>query len=437
MKYRRRHPSSTSSFRDISSTLILGQPLGGDLSDWLIPIRDGLLFGFPERALGMHLVAVGGSGAGKTETLLALGARAAQAYGWKIFFLDCKGDPATQLRFVAAMHDAGVRRIGVFPQSSYDGWRGDGTALLNRMLAVQDFNHPYFHSVAKLMLDLTFKGPNGAPQSSSDFLGALHLESLQLCYRDRPEARDVDGIDKSAGQTSHGRYRSFFSALNGKLDGTWAFEDVDAAYLLLEGTALKDEAGSLGRYFLEDFSHYVTKRKPQARSVLLIVDEYSAISDGTDGANLFERVRSFGASVAVSSQSFSGLGNRKEAERILDAAHTLIVHRCADPERLVQRAGTYKRPERSVYVDRSGPTGSGSVRIQDTFKVPPDSARQLRTGEAYVIAEGRAHKVGVTPVEPRQASMAAAQQLVRKESAADVPDQPEVIFGVEPQLEFS
>jgi len=416
--------------------LILGRPLGGDLSEWLIHADGGVLFGYPEPALGMHLVAVGGSGSGKTESLLALGARAARAYGWKILFLDCKGDPATQLRFTAAMHDAGLRRIGLFPQLPYDGWRGDETALLNRMLAVQDFNHPYFHSVAKLMLDLTFKRPEGPPRSSSSFLGALHLDALKKCYREGIEARDVEGIDKNAGQTSHGRYRSFFSALNGKLDGSWAFEDVEAAYILLEGTALKDEAGSLGRYYLEDFAHYVTKRKRPDERVLLIVDEYSAISTGTDGANLFERVRSFGASVAVSSQSFSGLGDRKDAERILDAAHTLIVHRCADPERLVQRAGTYRRPERSVYVDRDGPTGTGSVRIQDSFKVHPDAARQLRAGEAYVIAEGRAHKVGVTPVEPCAASTAAARELIAQ--ATETPrNKPTPVVSTEPQLEFT
>lgn len=436
MKYRRRRSSLEAQQRAPSDPLILGRPLGGDLSEWLIRAGEDTLFGYPESALGMHLAAVGSSGSGKTETLLALGARAARAYGWKILFLDCKGDPSTQLRFAAAMHDAGVSRIGLFPQSPYDGWRGDGTALLNRMLAVQDFNHPYFHSVAKLMLDLTFKSPEGTPRCSSEFLKALRLEALQKCYRGRPEALDVEGIEKTAGQTSHGRYRSFFSALNGKLDGSWAFEDVDAAYLLLEGTALKDEAGSLGRYFLEDFSHFVTKRKAPDQRVLLIVDEYSAISTGTDGANLFERVRSFGGSVAVSSQSFSGLGVRKDAERILDAAHTLIVHRCADPERLVQRAGTYRRPERSVYVDREGPTGTGSVRIQDSFKVPPDAARQLRTGEAYVIAQGRAHKVGVTPVEPAATSIKAARELVAQELNVD-PLPIEAPLEVEPQLEFS
>lgn len=392
--------------------LALGIPKGGDLTSWIARHPEGNTFTLPEAPLAMHAAVVGGSGSGKTETLIAMAVRAAVQYGWKILFLDCKGDPATQLRFAAAMHQAGVTNIGLFPQNAYDGWRGDKRALLNRLLAVLEFNHPYFKSVAKLMLDLMLSRPDGVPSSSAEMLTNLHLDALGRIYRGMPEEQDVLGIEKTAGQTTHGRYRSFMSALDGKLDGSWAFEDVDAAYMLLEGTALKDEAASLGRYFLEDFSHYVTKRKHPEDRVLLIVDEYSAISEGTDAANLFERVRSFGGSVVVSSQSYSGLGDRRESERILDAAHTLIVHRCPDPERLVQRAGTYRRPERSIHIGRQGPTGEGSVRIQDAFKASPDAARQLGVGEVFVIAEGRAHKVQVIPMDVSETSMKAAEKLM-------------------------
>jgi hypothetical protein len=413
--------------------LTLGVPLGGDLTSWIAWERKGNAFVYPASALGMHAAVIGGSGSGKTETLLAIAARAAKTYGWKVLFLDCKGDPATQHRFAAAMHQVGISKIGLFPQNAYDGWRGDERALLNRLLAVIEFNHPYYESVAKMMLDLMLKRPDGAPTSSTEMLKKLHPVSLMNAYRGREEAKDVAGIEQNAGQTTHGRYRSFMSALEGSLDGSWAFEDVDAAYLLLEGTALKDEAASLGRYFLEDFSHYVTKRKQSEDRVLLIVDEYSAISAGTDAANLFERVRSFGGSVLVSSQSYSGLGDRREAERILDAAHTLIIHRCPDPERLIQRAGTYRRPERSIYIGREGPTGQGSVRIQDAFKASPDAARQLGVGEVFVIAEGRAHKVQVAPMEVKQSSMDAATSLLEP---GDVEPEP---VHVEPasRLEFA
>lgn len=420
MRYRklvrnRKAPSMTT-----SGALALGIPLTGDLTSWVARHPKGNSFTYPESALGMHAAVVGGSGSGKTETLLAIATRAATQYGWKIIFLDCKGDPATQHRFAAAMHQAGVSKIGLFPQRPYDGWRGDKRALLNRLLAVLEFNHPYYESVAKLMLDLMLSRPDGAPTSSAEMLTHLHPTALMNAYRGLPQAVDVAGIEQTAGQTTHGRYRSFMAALEGKLDGSWAFEDLDAAYLLLEGTALKDEAASLGRFLLEDFSHYVTKRKRPQDRVLLIVDEYSAISVGADGANLFERVRSFGGSLIVSSQSFSGLGDRRESERILDAAHTLIVHRCSDPERLVQRAGTYRRPERSLCIGREGPTGQGSVRIQDAFKAAPDAARQLGVGEVFVIAEGRAHKVQVIPMDVSETSMEAAESLLQEE-APEVP----------------
>ena len=42
--------------------------------------------------------------------------------------------------------------------------------------------------------------------------------------------------------------------------------------------------------------------------MLLVIDEFSALSMASDAANLLERVRSFGASVVVSSQSYGGSG---------------------------------------------------------------------------------------------------------------------------------
>ena len=113
---------------------------------------------------------------------------------------------------------------------------------------------------------------------------------------------------------------------------------MDAGYLLQEGLALKEEARGLGRYLIEDFAQYGAHRKREGRQTLLIIDEYSAIAHGdADAANLFERVCSFDAAVIVSSQSYAGLGT--DAERILDAVGSVVLHACADPEHLSRRAG--------------------------------------------------------------------------------------------------
>ncbi len=371
-----RLPRSHGSVRAMPTSILLGEARGGDLTDW---VHNGSLF-YPASVLGRHLVVIGGTGSGKTETLLRLAYGAAVDLGWQILYIDAKGDPSNVGRFVEAMHLAGVQRVKVFPKESYDGWRGEPLALLNRLMAVEDFTEPYYRAVTKLLLAEAVKHPIGPLRSAADLVDRL---------QGRGQSKEAQG--------AVARYRSFFEVLEGKLDGSWAFEDANAAYVLLDGLALKEEAAGLGRFLVEDFAHYVSRRKPVDRRVLLIVDEFSALSMDADAANLFERVRSLGSSVIVSSQSYAGLG--AGADRILDAAAGLICHQSADPERLAGRAGTRPSIERTIQIStESGPTGLGSLRQQDAFRVHPDKVRQLEVGECFVIAQGRAARVSVTPL---------------------------------------
>lgn len=142
---------------------------------------------------------------------------------------------------------------------------------------------------------------------------------------------------------------------------------------------------------------------------------FSALSMEADAANLFERIRSYGAAVIVASQSFAGLG--EHAERILDAATGLILHRCADPERLSGRAGTKLSFERSFQLEQQQGTGAGSARMQQAFKVDPNKARQLQEGECYVIAHRQAQKVAVAMLALSAAVVAEAR---RRDCVIDV-----------------
>ena len=93
------------------ASILLGEARGGDLTDW---IRGGQVF-YPPAVLGRHLVVVGGTGSGKTETLLRLAHGAAADLGWQILYLDAKGDRSNVHRFVGAMHNAGVEQVRLFP----------------------------------------------------------------------------------------------------------------------------------------------------------------------------------------------------------------------------------------------------------------------------------------------------------------------------------
>lgn len=384
----------------IENAGILGAAAYGNL-EWCVDPW----FVLPEPELNKHGVVIGGSGSGKTVSLLRIAYVAALVYGYRVFFLDAKGDRDTAAKFLAMMHQAGLNPR-MFPREPISGWRGDGNAQLNRLMAVEVFSEPYYRAVTKRVLSLVCGDPAGPPRSSAEFFSRFTEE-----LRDKAKlssARDLAGVEL--------RYRAFFDALNGRLDTGWSWEDTSAAYLLLDGLSLKEEAASLGRYLVEDFSHYATSRKKPGRD-LLIIDEYSALAQsGTDAANLVERLRSYGCAVVLSSQSYAGLGEPQDAERILDAANWLLLHRSAAPERLTARAGMQKMVKEMYQFGGNLDTAvheQGRVQLEEEDAVHPDQARRLATGEAIMIAHGRSLKAVIAQVpQPGAAEIQAARQWI-------------------------
>jgi hypothetical protein len=241
-----------------------------------------------------------------------------------------------------------------------------------------------------------------------------------------PEARELTGIRATDAQAAYNRYRAFFKALGGGLDGDWAFEDVPTGYIQLRGLDLKDQTASLGGYLLEDFAHYVATRKPADEKVLLIIDELPAIAfGGANAANLFEMVRFHGAGLVVTAQSYAGLG--ADADRMLGAAAGLILHQCADPEHLLVRTGQRLDFQRRITITERGlgqavkdyAVGEGMLAETDTLKVDPNAVKQLEQGQCVAIAQGRAQHSAVsqvrlperTPVVPPSLSAAAIAEI--------------------------
>jgi hypothetical protein len=186
------------------------------------------------------------------------------------------------------------------------------------------------------------------------------------------------------------RYEAFFGQTRGALNGSWAWEDTNAAYLLLDTLTLREETDGLARFLFEDFSHYFATRKPHDKFCVLIVDEFSALASSTSMAGRVEQARGFHTSLILAPQVVAGMGNEEQAERILGSVETIVCHRVNTPERIAALAGTRERPEYSMHYDQEGADGEGSVRIQHQFKVEPNIVRSLKPGEAYLISRGRA-----------------------------------------------
>ena len=112
--------------------------------------------------------------------------------------------------------------------------------------------------------------------------------------------------------------------------------------------------------------------------------EFSALASGVDSAiNLAERVRDVGVQVVVAAQSVEGLGDHRQAPRLLaSCAGGVVVHQCPDPERLLTLAGQVRVLEHNWELDSYGPRGLAKARMGERPRIDPEQVRQAQPGEA-------------------------------------------------------
>ncbi len=390
----------------------LGSYLGGDLDEWVRAQQVCL----PLAALWRHGVVIGEPGYGKTLTLLRL-ATIAVRNEMQVIFLDLKGSQKTAAQFVAAMRHAGVRRIKVFPGEAYDGWRGDATALYNRLMAMVDpGTHPYYYRLTSALVALVVHAPAGPPRNSRDFLLRLEIGTrkqpgwLMRAYADPRywyEMRKVEKLRPHISNLSLA-YDGFFAGVADALDGNFAFEDADAVFIGLDGDVLKEQAAGMGRYLLQDAAHYAKQRKPLERHALMIIDEFGVLKT-SNATDLYERMREAGMSIWSSAQNYQALG--AERANILASASVKILHRCGSPEELVKFAGQRESVAFSQITDDSdevneSPLAAGqarlfkrrtAVRMQRQNAVSLEDVQQLAIGRVVVISGGLYTWVQVYP----------------------------------------
>jgi hypothetical protein len=154
----------------------LGIALDGDLRTW----RQGRYVVPPAQLRGKAMAVVGAPGAGKTITLLRL-AYLAGVSGRKVCFVDCKGTDPTLVGALIAAYRLGnpTARIGCWPQTAMDMWRGTPAQVQSRLLAVEQFTEPFYQRVASAGLRLALTAPDMPPVEGSDeLLRRLDVDEL-------------------------------------------------------------------------------------------------------------------------------------------------------------------------------------------------------------------------------------------------------------------
>jgi hypothetical protein len=243
----------------------LGIALDGDLASW----RQGRYVVPPAQLRGKAMAVVGAPGAGKTITLLRL-AYLAGLLGRKVCFVDCKGTDPTLVRALIAAYRLGHpgARVGCWPDTAMDMWRGTPAQVQSRLLAVEQFSELFYKRVASAGLRLALSAPDMPPVDGSDeLLRRLDVDELAALWEGRPlQLKDLEAIAQDL-PGARLRYADFFAALAGAFDrGSWSFEDVDLAVLTIPTLLSKAEADAAMRVVLEDYGHYATGRKPRERA---------------------------------------------------------------------------------------------------------------------------------------------------------------------------
>jgi hypothetical protein len=441
----RRHHEPTNPA--LTPALGLAYP-GGDLYGWLRKRGRAVEVVIPAREQRLAMAVLGIPGSGKTFTLLRRVWIAARA-GMRVIFLDCKGtDPGLAWQVTCAYRLANPSAIvGYWPTQPLDLWRGDGMAIANRLLAVEDWaaegGGVYYRRMATLALQLACTPPTGPPRNSQDFLRRLDVRKLQQLWRGDDTARaDLEQLaaDPTVMAGLRGRYSAFLRSLQGKADGCWGLEDVDLAVLTIPTIASRADADAAVRLVLEDLGHFATKRKARVGDdVLVVLDEFSAVQGGTEQAiHHAERLRDVGVPVVFGAQSPEGLGDERQQWRLL---HTLggglVLHQTTDPDTLIALAGTVRTPEQAWQLDPWGPAGQARVHMTDRPRVDPNQVRQLHPGEAFLIHGGRAVKLSVLQAPmPAQVQEEASALRAAAMRAAEPVYVAEGIAGAPPQVEL-
>jgi hypothetical protein len=383
----------------------------------------------PYENLGRHQVIIGASGSGKTTLMMRLWAgwfttamqryRTGRAARPLLAALDCKGGPDARAKAERArklLHAAGAARVAIWPdEATLSLWvlpPGPLATTLFQMIESGEGAAAFYADVLAATVRLAINAPGGPPTSAAGFLDRLAPGWLETAYAGRPA--DLAAI--TAAQPHLGaialRYRNLLERLGPGLDGPGQLHDADAWYFILEGTAEQSIAEAQAKALTELIAHAATSRTSPPRTILLALDDYSAVSGKVPLSNLYERGRSLGMGVQVSAQSWHGLGF-DDAERYRIAATAdggIWLLRTPYPQPICELAGTRKIIESAHKLTGATWGDEGTSRLQYTWTVDPDIARSLAAGQAAYIHAGGCTWVHIARARPSPLALTPAPQ---------------------------
>jgi Cdc6-like AAA superfamily ATPase len=392
----------------------------------VIKTPQGFLY-LTNRALNQHMLVIGRTGAGKTETLKRLVWEVAQSTDRDIFVIDGKGESAFALAVASILHQTGRGQIPIFTMggteqygSVYNAFVGGKQQICNRLIELMQLNKAEGNATyyAKINKTLTqwFCGIGAEwvqpPRSLEELRDRANLGWLKNAYQqDTRTLQEINEVDPQHFADYAWGVRELHLSLSPYIDPSgFVIEQCRGAVFSLKTMSVGTFGNSFFRFFIEDMKDFVSNRVQ--RPSLMIVDEFQEFGQ-TNITSLLSMARSKELSIVLATQSTSSLGEGTIKEKILDNTATKVLMGCDRPEDIATLAGTRTIPHFTMQTKDGDVNNMGSLRMEETFAVPPNVVRQLPRGEGFIIRQGLAAHVKIAQIPRIQESEGALIQYLK------------------------
>ena len=278
------------------------------------------------------------SGIGKTTLLLRIVATAL-ARGWRVAYLDGKGDDDDARALLEAAAVLGVGAVWWRGQTEggsgcpFDAWRGSRAEVITKAMSLAGSLKPRdgesdaaaYYRRRRLGV-LTAVAEAGPWRSSTDLLGRLRQPAAWVRDRAALDALKHKDKGRAVHMATADELAAVLGPLGAALDGAghalgWGWDDEDGAAWSLAVITVKNSMGEAATgaaaLMLHDLTAYAENRRSRdSRPLLVIMDEAQTILDSPNAPDLeqpMEKMRSRGIGIIVAAQSVEGLANKGRA----------------------------------------------------------------------------------------------------------------------------
>jgi hypothetical protein len=399
--------------------------------------------------LAGHTFVVGGSGAGKTQTMLS-GIRDVIRQGRGVVFIDCKGGPDVPEKIAEWAHRYGrdfYHWTIQDPRMPYHGpaegpayydpvSRGDASRRKDLLIGSQrwDIGVEYYKEIISNYLQTLFRVADLVPplEGADTFTDVADLLAPEaLIYR----ARHIDASQnlelasalerlKGMAPTELSGIRSMYARLHTLISstaGTWLKKDPEGrrdidlrrvadqgqvVVFSLDTSNYEATATQIAGLIIQDLKTLSSELRhdPAPAPLHVYVDEFSAV-DTTNILGLLAKARDAKMPCTLATQALADLARREHTfvDQVLGIVSSFIVHRAnaeADARVYAGLSGIQRKTvERMSFEASSGTlgtmgaasaTGVGYSEERDEYAIPVGAFQNLKKGEAIFIAKSPA-----------------------------------------------